>query len=65
VGARVTVARAGGLLRPPLVRRLTHSVIALPPARRTVAERGLMLVPPPDEFAITRGVAVWPQRHLS
>jgi hypothetical protein len=42
------MARTAGPWRP-LAHRLAHSVVAVPPAQRRVADRGLVLISPPNE----------------
>jgi hypothetical protein len=51
--AHATMAQVVGP-RWPLARLLAHSTVALPPARRRVAERALALISPPDGRTITR-----------
>jgi hypothetical protein len=46
--------KRGLMLRQPLARQLTHSIIALPPAQHRVAERGLVLIFCPDERTIAQ-----------
>jgi hypothetical protein len=47
------MARTAGPWRP-LAHRLAHSVVAVPPAQRRVADRGLVLISPPNERTIAQ-----------